>query len=720
METRVRTPHDVFFSPLQLLVPLFQRPYVWSRETQWEPLWEDVQRQADRMLASGKVGSPHFLGAVVIQQQAGIVGSMPRWTIIDGQQRLTTLQLLLDAAHQAIILADAELPARRIEDVVHNPPHFCTTHVDRFKVWPTNRDRAAFNEVMAASLPVDYNKLEHATSRMAAAHSFFTEAIEEWMSGLDTPRRAEVLAHVLLNELQLVVIQLAADEDAQAIFETLNARGTPLSAADLIKNFVFQRLALSENQAEAAYLQHWQEFETAFWEKEVSAGRVVLPRSSLFLNQWLVAQTAKEVTAREVFQRFKHYAEHEADAAMAELLPSIHRSASSYRSWTEGSERPEGALTRLELFAYRAGVLESETIKPLIIWATDPNLPALSVEQLTRMLGSLESWLVRRALLRLPTKAYNRFLADLLGELVRSPREAAGKIVESVLTSQDSVNTHWPSDDEIRTELEALPMYRRLRRSRVRMVLEAIEDHERGFRDDGHALADTRVRRNHCAIEHIMPQQWESHWPIGPDPLAPGRREALVHSLGNLTLLTGRLNSKVSNGPWLGNKGKLHLLDANDVLLLNRTVRKMGQSGWDESMIHERTMRLIDVLLEIWPVPPGHTGLAPSATNADTVYVGLADLLTAGMLVHGQVLHARGKYFPATAIVLADGSLQVGGSVYDTPSGAGKAVAKRAINGWSFWLTEANGDTSLRDLRTDYVARFGGDAVAEDDTDPEV
>lgn len=87
METLVKTPHGVFFSPQQLVVPLFQRPYVWSREVQWSMLWEDVRRLADRMVQSGAPGSPHFLGAVVLQQQPGVIGALPRWTIIDGWSR---------------------------------------------------------------------------------------------------------------------------------------------------------------------------------------------------------------------------------------------------------------------------------------------------------------------------------------------------------------------------------------------------------------------------------------------------------------------------------------------------------------------------------------------------------------------------------------------------------------------------------------------------------
>ena len=98
--------------PQRLLVPLFQRPYVWTRENQWTMLWDDIRRHAE-LRHSGKPSSPHFLGAVVLQNQSASVGNLPYWTIIDGQQRLTTMQLLLDAAHQALDsggLGDAGTP----------------------------------------------------------------------------------------------------------------------------------------------------------------------------------------------------------------------------------------------------------------------------------------------------------------------------------------------------------------------------------------------------------------------------------------------------------------------------------------------------------------------------------------------------------------------------------------------------------------------------------
>ena len=152
----------VFMQPQRLMVPLFQRPYVWNEENQWEPLWNDIVRVSERFLKQpGVRQNPHFLGAVVLQQVQSPTGRMQERTIIDGQQRLTTLQLFLDALHAELLAANAIGPALRIEQLVTNSPAFCAQPEDRFKVWPTNRDRPAFNAVMGATPPLNYDAIGH-------------------------------------------------------------------------------------------------------------------------------------------------------------------------------------------------------------------------------------------------------------------------------------------------------------------------------------------------------------------------------------------------------------------------------------------------------------------------------------------------------------------------------------------------------------------------------
>lgn len=297
METQVRTPNAIFGQPQRFLVPLFQRPYVWNEEQQWGPLWEDLDRVASRLLKSPQAKhEPHFLGAVVLQQVQSRTGELQERIVIDGQQRLTTLQLLLDALHAELMQIGADAPAGRVEYLIQNDNRFCKHAEDRFKVWPTNRDRPAFNEILAAKFPVDYEALRHRSTKLVQAHRFFSAQAKEWLA-CDGPenylQRGEALERSVRELLQMVVIDLTADENAQDIFETLNARGAQLTAADLIKNFVFQRLLDSGADVEKAYEAHWKEFETAFWETEVSAGRLLYQRASLFINHWLVLAPAK-------------------------------------------------------------------------------------------------------------------------------------------------------------------------------------------------------------------------------------------------------------------------------------------------------------------------------------------------------------------------------------------------------------------------------------------
>ena len=441
METQVRTPQMVFMQPQRLVVPLFQRPYVWNEENQWEPLWNDLVRVADRVLKGPfEKHQPHFLGAVVLQQIQKQTGQLQERTVIDGQQRLTTLQLLLDALHAELLSIDAEQPAMRIEPLVTNAEPFCSKPEDRFKVWPTNRDRPAFNAIMGATPPVDYNVVGYRGERMVEAHRFFSEQAREWLSvdGAEAAqRRAAAVETVVRELLQMVVIDLAADENAQEIFETLNARGAQLTAADLIKNFVFQRLLETGANVEDAYQTNWKEFETGFWETEISVGRLRYPRSAVFLNHWLIARTGEEVVAREVFDRFKRYTGDEAGLPMSKVIQQIHAAAAVYRQFTIASTQA-GPIDRLGLFGYRTGILESEVIKPLVLCLLDPEEPSIPEVQLAKALDVVESWMVRRMLVRATTKNYNQVVAELVALVREFDRASAGDAIENYLLANQA------------------------------------------------------------------------------------------------------------------------------------------------------------------------------------------------------------------------------------------------------------------------------------------
>ncbi len=337
--------------------------------------------------------------------------------IIDGQQRLTTLQILLDALHAELHRIDAAVPAGRLQYLIENDQRFCRNPEDRFKVWPTNRDRPAFNEVMAAPWPVDHGALKYQAARLVQAHKFFSAQAKEWLNleGPERhPSRADALERSVRELLQIVVIDLSVDENAQEIFETLNARGAQLTAADLIKNFVFQKLLEVGADVQKAYETHWQEFETAFWEAEVSAGRLRHQRSSLFINHWLIARTGEEIVAREVFSRFKRFADHEAGVSMAVLLEQLSRAARVYKDVTHSADNTSGTMDRIGLFAYRMKAMESDLMKSVLLALLDSERPPVPAAVVAATLDIIESWLTRRMLVRATSKSNNQSAAEIV------------------------------------------------------------------------------------------------------------------------------------------------------------------------------------------------------------------------------------------------------------------------------------------------------------------
>lgn len=705
MKTEVVKPQEIFYAPTRLLVPLFQRPYVWKRERQWEPLWQDIVRLIE-VLSKHDPTATHFLGAIVIQQVQTGLGSLTAWNVIDGQQRLTTLQILLDAVHAELERRGLRDEAARIVPLIENPENMVRNDEDRFKLWPTNRDRAAFSDVMTASAPVDYAAIEQ--SQLRDAHRFFAEAAREWLDADDAEvnRRAYVLVATITERLEIASIRLDPHEDAQAIFETLNGRNTPLSAADLIKNFVFQQMP--EAETERAYFEYWEQFETPWWEQEVTSGRIKNTRSSLFLWQWLVARLHDDFPIREVFTQFKYYANTH-QGGVLDLLPMIRRAADRYREVIEGATAPAGELSRTQLFSYRVDALRTDVARPLLIWLDEPEQATISYTDRVRILEVLESWFVRRALAKAPSQGSNRVIVDLLRQLTGLPAHAVSETVEEFFASNHTAAGYWPGDDDVRSVLSEARAYAGYRRSVQRIVFEALEDAKRGY-PDGRRLAMGPIVRGRATIEHIMPQRWRQNWPADLTEDEQTNRDWRIQQIGNLTIVTQSLNTRVSNGPWEAKR--THFLETDDVLITKDAINLAGHGDWDESTIARRTGLLLEQILALWTVPEGHVGrVVESSMASSATSVSLADLIGAGLLEPGTRLVPGGGYFRpgVEATVQEDGRLRVGEIAYEYPSRAAHAVHGVAANGWWFWEL-AGEERRLRHVRDEYLARRGGTA----------
>lgn len=693
METFKRTPLQLFNLPQHFFIPLFQRPYVWREEEQWAPLWSDIRRVAERRIDDPRSTATHFLGAVVLQNNQARVGRLATWNVIDGQQRLTTLQLLADAT--SAILADAgELRlSAQLERLTHNDDIFVEEGGSRLKVRHLNKDKAAFDEVMTAGPPVDHGSLLHYESQIVRAHAYFSRVVEQWLGSADSEHfsaKAKELATVLVDGLQLVSIELEASENSQEIFETLNARGTPLTAADLVRNFVFQLLAEQGDNMVRAYEEDWP-FETKFWAKEVSVGRNLLSRSSLFLNQWLIARTGEDVSPQSTFTRFKSYVELERSESMADLLRAIKAQAGQYESWTEAAARHGGSLSRTELAVYRMQAAGVEVLKPLLIWLHEPSRK-LTAETIDTIITAAESWMVRRQLLRLTGSDLGRIVTDIIAaNSAASESELTDRVVGQ-LSRLNVTSTYWPGDEELRQTLVTESAYTRFPRGRLRMILEAAEDEYR------RTTGQPQIERMGYPIEHLLPRKWTETWPVTDRDQAEAR-QAHVHRLGNLTLLTRSLNSKVSNSAWSSKRSALQ--DHNTITLTGRVIKRTETDPWDENLIDERTDELIGTILRVWPVPQGHHGKVIDPQTKAGDWVELKHLIEAGMLAAGDVISATHRDFKGReATVAADGAIVLDGKRYSSPSAAGFALGKKATNGWYFWAVRDG--RRLRDVRAEF------------------
>jgi hypothetical protein len=584
MHADILTLDKIFTGNVRFQVPMYQRPYVWTQEDQWDPLWSDIQGLADSLL-DGEDTAPHFLGAIVVGQQSSPTGDITVRHVVDGQQRLTTLQLLLDAVEEVIRSHGREKDSFRIRPLILNDPNLFDGD-DRFKVWPTNVDREAYRAAMAdeAEVPDDI-----ADQNVAQAHDVFKKKTVAWADVKGDPdkcaERLHTLATVLIQRLQVAVIDLTLDDNAQAIFETLNARGTPLLVSDLVKNSVLHESEVLGLDTETLYREHWEAFDHQSWRTEVRMGRFYWPKIDAFIYQWLVMNVARDVPTQQMFNEFVNLVQ-ERGLGPDQVMAELQRFGQIYQSLENApnSHDPTGR------FFYRWRAMEAGALTPLLLWVHD-NKDAIG--DIEPILTLIESWLVRRMICRSTAKNYNRFLHALLKNLSQSQPEFAMVTIFEHLSGAEAVATEWPTDEQVTNAVLDYPIYRQLVRRRLRFVLEAIEDHKHGDKTETKCPTD-------LTIEHVMPQHWGPNWPLGEDLTGEQaqRRDDLVHTLGNLSLVTDKLNPALSNAAWLE---KREILKKHSVLLLNDEL--LDSDSWDEAAIVKRGKEMAQTICEIWPGP---------------------------------------------------------------------------------------------------------------------
>lgn len=644
MEAHTRSPRELFEGKEHYEIPAFQRPYVWTEEDQWAPLWEDVTRVAEAYIATkeadpaAEAEAHHFLGAVVYESKKPVAGDVTRHDVIDGQQRMTTLQVLLDAVHE-VILARGHLDmAESLEElIVNGSPRFARKR-ERFKLWPSQADRAAFEHAMD---PLGtWAGGEH---RVIDAHAFFRQEAQRWISGSPDDDgalppgsellRVEALSSTLADRLVLVAIDLSGHDDAQLIFETLNDRGTPLLKADLIKNWLFRKGERLGAEVHKWADTQWAEFDTRWWREEIKQGRLTRSRVDIFLQYWLTMRRQDEVKVDNTFRIFAEYAEPLMTSAEAadRLLADLRRDADTYHDFAQ----LEAGTAEGRFYTRVIERLELAVTTPVFLWMLSKN-HGVPNDQVRVGLEALESWAIRRTLLRLTTKDLNKFVVAILKLLDSVEPDYAGDSLVAYLSTQTSETRIWPSDARLHDQLPGLRMYGNLRQDRLRVVLGAIEQHLR----NQSKLYEAVQLPSGLEIEHVMPQGWRTHWNPEPvlNPESAAERDRLVNTLGNLTLVTRSLNGSLSNRPWTDAEaaglkeggepgtGKWALLNEFSLLVLNKEILKDHPESWTDAAIRMRSTSLTSAICRIWPGPIAEVQTAASEAAAADPSDALVDI----------------------------------------------------------------------------------------------
>lgn len=630
MEANPRSPRDLFEGKEHFEIPAFQRPYVWNEEDQWAPLWDDIVRVAEIYATAKEAGldpsttPKHFLGAVVFETKPPTAGDVTRHEVIDGQQRMTTLQILLDAAHEVVEATGHEHHAEALEDLIINRSKAFAGKRERFKLWPSQADRQAFENAMD---PDGDREFDH---RITDAHQFFRQEAARWLTGKPDEDgavppgteelRVEALSSTLQDRLTLIAIDLSGHDDSQLIFETLNDRGTPLLKADLIKNWIFRKGVAVGADIEKWSNSYWGDFDTAWWRQEIKQGRQTRSRVDIFLQYWLTMRRQDEVKSEHAFRLFAEYAEPQIGSlANADtLLSELRRDADTYRELAQLDQ------STVEGRFYRRVVetMELAVVTPVFLWLLSQN-HAVPAEQVRIGLDAMESWVIRRSLLSLTTKDINKFMVAVLKVLGGVSAEVAGDTIRSFLAEQTSDTRIWPTDATLEMQLPKVKLYGRIQQGRIRVVLGAVEQHLRA-RTEKHEALELPAG---LEVEHIMPQGWRTHW----DPQPPlmieqaAARDVHVNTIGNLTLVTKSLNGALSNRPWTDSeadglkdggepgKGKRTLLDGFSLLVLNKEIVQNHPASWGDDDIADRSKSLAEAICAIWTRPSAAETVAGSA-----------------------------------------------------------------------------------------------------------
>ncbi len=605
MDTDIWNLGKLFKKQRQWVVPVYQRHYVWKSkdDDQIPGMWEDWRDQADEILKE-EIPRPHYFGAIIYsdkKKRVNEIDNIDKMNLVDGQQRLTTFQLALAALRDSAKVF--KYNTEQIESYILNKDDGeILPDEDAYKLWPSRIDREVFRRIVSpneSTLSVE--------SALTKAYNYFRVEVTRFVNGRKNVEEIETLIDALkdalLNTFQVVIIQLGEDDDPQQIFGSLNGQAEPLAPFDLIRNYVFFQARGDDGEVDEAFEEKWGYFEKSFWSEQRGQGRVRKARADHFVVDAVIAEAKKVVNQHRIAKEYKNHAE-KSLLSHDKQLDILINYGKTYQAM---SDKPKGVATNR--IAKMLSLWDLSTMNPLVLWIdTRENLTQQEKEKLFLM---IESYIIRREVCDLTPKGFNKIVPDILNMMHNQRNDIIGAF-KGFFEKATTNTTKMPRDGDVLSSCKQLPIYKNSSSKKIAYILKYIEEN----------VADSRFRentdKNKISVEHIMPQGWKEYWRIknGMEHIKiydntnseivlstveqelVNERDNLIHTIGNLTLVTPKFNSSLSNKPW-GEK-RVAIRKESD-LKLNVAIAE--HTVWNEETIKERSAELAGYINQLWKHP---------------------------------------------------------------------------------------------------------------------
>lgn len=568
MDAGKRTINDIFTGSKMLEIPFFQRSYVW-KENEWERMLEDIENVC-------VTREPYFMGSVILKQQLtqsnSTIGDVR--TVIDGQQRLTTLSILL----KVLCLKTGALKKFdkrfRLDD-------------DRPVLQHSFNDVASYNRIM------DLQKIEELPYQ-----DTITNAYTYFAKKLDT---SKVDFDVICSKVMFVGIDLNYDENEQQIFDTINSLGVRLTTAELLKNYFFSRDDLP------LYKTHWRDvFEKdedtrSYWGQEIITGRTKRTFIDLFfysLLQILIQDSSYAVRAEDkvafsrvksLFPSYKKFVGGYLGGDKNAFLQEMVEYAEVFRDKIDGSvvdkELPKDAsIDRINVLIF---ALDTTTLIPYVLFI-EKNVQ--DEQQKRRLYEYLESYIMRRLVTRQTTKNYNQLFTE---RLISNQITTKESFIDYLAKQTDKIN-YMPTDNEVTEAFHTSVLTNKYAAGTIYLLESKIRNEQMN------STQLLGIRK--YSLEHLMPKKWRNHWGFdGTDEQAIKRDRALL-TLGNLAIITQSLNASIRDSEWsvkLAGKGTQDGLKKYATGI--ETISKyLNYAEWNENCINERADNLASKAIKVW------------------------------------------------------------------------------------------------------------------------